>query len=142
MTPTDDAFDRDLHDALQPADRLDPTRRRALVEAVAPVAGRRRLRFWLGAGAAAAAALVVAAVLLRPRPPARVRPTQIVADLLGPLAVSVEPAEAQPGRDPEAATPDDLASLVWNDLAGPLSIGRTILNATAAEPGRPHPEGD
>ena len=125
---------------------LERQRRSALVDRIvaAPgqaTRGRSRVLRWSWAPLAAAAAIILAVVFLWPAQPREpILPTQILGDLLGPLA-SMSPASAEPTPVPQAA--DDSSPLgsvltsFWGDLEGPVSIGLAAMEAPRAAASRP-----
>ena len=128
---------------------LEPQRRAALVDRIvaAPVQaarGRSRVLRWSWAPLAAAAAIVLAVVFLWPAQPREpILPTQILGDLLGPLA-SIETASAEPAPSPQTA--DDSSPLgsvfgsFWGDLEGPVAVGLAAMEAPRAAATRPSAE--
>jgi hypothetical protein len=137
------ALDEALRNRLDAGADLDPPHRRDLVEKIlrAPVAPsarataattktRRRWPWAVAAGALAAAAVLVLFVTMRPPPRESIRPTDVFADLLGPLPDLVGPAEekAAPAAAEESSTDNPLAFMT-GDWEGPLALGRAALEA-------------
>jgi hypothetical protein len=142
------AFEESMH-LLGAGATLDPQRRSALVEKIvaAPVQAARggsRVPRWSWAPIAAAAAIIMAVVFLWPAQPREpILPTQILGDLLGPLA-SLSPASAEPAPSPETA--DDSSPLgsvfesFWGDLEGPVAVGLAAMEAPRAAATSPSAE--
>jgi len=128
---------------------LERRRRSALVDRIvaAPVQaarGRSRVLRWSWAPLAAAAAIILAVVFLWPAQPREpILPTQILGDLLGPLA-SLSPAPAEPAPSPQTAEDSSPLGSVfesfWGDLEGPVSIGLAAMEAPRAAATRPSAE--
>lgn len=142
MTSEDQRNDQDLKDPvlgrLGEGAELAPARRAALLERIAPAqagASRRRARIIrLSWGAlAAAAAILVAAVVLWPERREPISPTELFADLFGPLpqiatAGATTTAPAQEESSPFGA----VLSAFWGDLEGPLTIAVNAIEAPRA----------
>ena len=101
--------------------------------------GRRRRASWiLAIGAAASIAAAALIVVSLPHTPAKpvepTRPTALFADLFGPLADMTPKAEAPAAAPKEAPDPtpiDSALAFLVGDWEGPLTLGRTMIDAPA-----------
>jgi hypothetical protein len=138
-------MERTLRERLGAGAELDPARRAALVAGIlapqTPTArSRRRILRWSWAGVAAAAAvLVIVLAIPKHRPP--IQPTDVLGDLMGPLAVTALPAapaaHSAPRENTEGGAPSASAlpilnsamAALWGDFEGPVSIGIGVMEA-------------
>jgi len=143
------AIARDLHGRLGAGAAPEDSRRsglvRRIVEARPSASGRRRARCWPWLAAAAglaAAAAIVAAFILRPEPRPSALPTELLEDMLAPLAEASPTGTETAGA--EAGDPSALAGtlgFLLGDLDDPIALGRAALQSPqATAPERPAPQ--
>ncbi len=152
MADESDRIEQAMREHLGAGAELSPVRRRRLIARITgasagPAKARPAVRWaWLGGLAAAAAAVLLTVVLWPEREPEPIAPTDILGDLLGPLAAGAPPEEASPSPKAEAeASLGGALALFLGDFEGPLAIGRAALDApkavaVAAEPGADEPD--
>ncbi len=145
MTDETERIERTMRERLGAAADLAPARRRALLERIAPASARPVKRrtlpvwVWLGGAAAAAAAAVLVAVTLWPeKQPEPIAPTDLLGDLLGPLAAGAPAAQESPGPEsPEEPSVGDAFAFFGQDFNGLVGLGRSALEAAQGVAARP-----
>jgi hypothetical protein len=87
---------------------------------------------WVAGAAATAAAVVLGICIFRPehRQPVSVSPTQVFADLLGPLAdFTPPPPQAAAPADTNSSPLGPVLAAMWGDFEAPLNVGLDAIKA-------------
>jgi len=136
------ALERSMQSGLPAGASLDPSRRAALRGRILAAPAKRpafRLLRWSWAPLAAAAAIVLAVLVFHPFTKSAVAPTlpsDLLADILGPLPYIDSSDPAKPDAAPTAATESspmgDLLSAFLGDFEGPMKVALGTLDASRA----------